>query len=462
MAKITGSSYVEGNLAPIREETTATELTVTGTLPDFLDGRYLRNGPNPIGDIDPATYHWFAGTGMVHGVRLRDGRAEWYRNRWVRSESVAEALGEEWAGGPTHAGMDFAANTHVIGHAGRTFAIVEAGSRPYELTETLDTVGPSDFGGTLPGGFTAHPKLDPTSGELHAMAYFWGWENKVQYIVVGRDGRVRRTVDVPTTGMTMMHDFSLTERHVVVYDLPVTFDLEKAGEGKFPYTWDPEYPARVGVMTRGGDGRDLEWFDVEQCYVYHPLNAYDDGDHIVLDVVRHPKTFATDHHGPFEGDPLLWRWTVDRIGGKVTEEQLDDLPQEFPRVDERLTGRRHRYGYSVGFDPATQAQAQAEAGEDRMRRLAMPRALLRHDLVAGTTEAHRLGADVEPGEFVFVPSGPDAAEDDGVLMGFAYDRSTDRSDLVVLDARSFDRVATVHLPVRVPQGFHGSWVPSAG
>ena len=227
-------------------------------------------------DPDPATYHWFIGSGMVHGVRLRDGKAEWYRNRWVRSADVADALGEEPRPGSVHAGMDFSANTNVIGHAGRTFAIVEAGARPYELTDELDTVGPCDFDGTLPGGYTAHPLPDPDTGELHAVSYFFGWGNKVQYSVIGTDGRVRRTVDVEVSGSPMMHDFSLTDGHVVIYDLPVTFDLESATTG-FPYGWNADYPARVGVMRRDSDGSDVRWLDVEPCYVYHPLNAYDDG-----------------------------------------------------------------------------------------------------------------------------------------------------------------------------------------
>jgi carotenoid cleavage dioxygenase-like enzyme len=133
------SRFVQGPFAPVAEEVTAFDLPVTGSLPTDLNGRYLRNGPNPLGLDDPGA-HWFLGPGMVHGVRLRDGRAEWYRNRWVRSRQVAESLGETWPGGPVHAGMDFAANTHVIAHAGRTLATVEAGALPYELTDELDTV----------------------------------------------------------------------------------------------------------------------------------------------------------------------------------------------------------------------------------------------------------------------------------------------------------------------------------
>ena len=184
--------YLQGHFAPVSEEVTATELPVDGELPEALCGRYLRNGPNPLTAPEPSTYHWFTGDGMVHGLRLRDGRAAWYRNRWVRSAAVARTLGEEWPRGPVHADMDFAANTNVIGHAGRTFALVEAGARPYELTDELETIGPSDFGGTLSGGYTAHPKRDPRTGELVAVSYFFGWGDDVEVTVVGTDGKCAR------------------------------------------------------------------------------------------------------------------------------------------------------------------------------------------------------------------------------------------------------------------------------
>ena len=155
-----GNKFLEGNFAPVRREHTITELAVTGRIPDFLDGRYLRNGPNPLSEVDPAAYHWFMGDGMVHGVRLRDGKAEWYRNRWVRNPAVAATLTARTAS--RFCGLDaLGANTNVIGHAGRTLALVEAGAPIYELTDELDTVGRCDFGGTLPGGYTAHPKRDP-------------------------------------------------------------------------------------------------------------------------------------------------------------------------------------------------------------------------------------------------------------------------------------------------------------
>jgi carotenoid cleavage dioxygenase len=443
-----GNRYLEGNFAPVTDEITATDLSVTGTLPDWLEGRYLRNGPNPT-NADPETYHWFTGHGMVHGVHVRDGKAQWYRNRFVRSQEVAAELGEEWTPGAEIHFMDYSPNTNVIGHAGRTFAIVEAGGRPYELDDELNTRGPCDFDGTLPGGYTAHPKRDPRTGELHAVSYYWGWGNNVQYTVIDADGRVRKVVDVETTGSPMLHDMSLTEKYAVIYDLPVVFDVELAMAGtRLPYRWDNDYPARVGLLPRDGEADDVRWFDVDPCYVFHPLNAYDEEDRVVIDLCRFERMFdAAVVRGPESSMPLLSRWTIDTSAGKVLEEQLDDRNQEFPRVDERRVGLRHRYGYTVS------ATADATGNFDFLGG-----AINRNDLVAGTTATRSLGPSRGPSEFVMVASSADAAEDDGVLMGYVSDAERDASDLVMLDAATLDTVAEVHLPVRVPYGFHGNWV----
>lgn len=441
---IVENRYLTGNFAPVHEEVTAIDLPVTGTIPESLRGRFLRNGPNPVSAVDPATYHWFGGDGMVHGVRLAAGKADWYRNRWVRAGGVIEALGVPDPGGEIHSGMDFAANTNVIGHAGKTLAIVEAGGRPIELSYELDTLRRGDFDGTLPNGFTAHPKRDPETGELHAVCYWWGLGNQVQYIVVDTSGKVTKVVPIETTGAPMLHDMGLSERYALVLDLPCVFDLELATAGRFPYKWDASYPARVGVLPRDGGNDDVKWFEIDPCYIFHPMNTFDDGDRVVFDAVRHPKMFATELNGPNEGRPTLDRWTFDLSNGKVVEERLDDRGQEFPRHDERLIGKPYRYGYALASDPGLVA-----------------RGILKHDLHDGTTVEHDFGAGTHAAEPVFVPAGDDAAEDDGYVMTFVYDESTDRSDLVILHAQDFagDPVASVHLPQRVPYGFHGNWVP---
>lgn len=454
MSTRVSNRYLEGLYAPVTTEETLVDLPVTGSLPGHLDGRFLRNGPNPIGTVDPATYHWFVGTGMVHGLRIRDGRAEWYRNRWVRSAEVASLLGEPTRPGPIHGGFDFAANTNVIGHAGRTFALVEAGSNPYELTDELDTIGPCDFDGTLGGGFSAHPHNDPTTGELHTVSYHWAWGNKVRYSVLDANARITRLVDVNTTGSPMLHDCALTASSVVILDLPVTFDLDQAMAGTpLPYRWDPEYPPRVGLLPRDGQTRDehrnnVQWFEVNPCYVFHTLNAYDQGDTVVVDVVRHERMFATDFTGPNEGLPSLERWVLDRSKGTVRTTPLSEGGHEFPRIDERRTGHPHRFGYTVGVSE--------ETGGD----VNFVDALFRHDVAAGTSQRRTFGPGTTVGEFVFVPSGPDAPEDDGVLMGFSHDPVSDTSRLEIVDAQTLSSIAAVQLPVRVPVGFHGNWVPA--
>jgi carotenoid cleavage dioxygenase len=446
MATATGNKYLEGIYAPLPAEVTATDLEVIGTLPDELEGRYLRNGPNPVAEQDPASYHWFVGDGMVHGVRLRGGRAEWYRARWVRGTRVTEALGEPPAPGERHAGMDNA-NTNVVAIGGRPHAIVEAGARPVELSDELDTVRHSDLGGTLPNGYTAHPKVDPATGQLHAIAYHWALPH-LQYVVIGPDGLVSKVEPIEVADGPMVHDCSITERWMVVYDLPVTFNVDDAMSGaRLPYGWNDAHPARVGLLPLGGSGADVRWFDVAPCYVFHPLNAHDDGDRVGLDVVRYASMFDQRKLGPDDAAPMLWRWTIDTVTGAVTEEQLSDQTFEFPRVDERLVGRPHRWGWGTEV---------AHAGRDN----AFGGRLVRIDGKTGATELIDLGAGRLGGVWVMVPRHAAAAEDDGWLVSLVYDTDADRSELVVLPAQdpADGPVARVLLPTRVPVGFHGNWV----
>jgi carotenoid cleavage dioxygenase-like enzyme len=448
---VTANPYLEGNFAPVLEEVTATELAVTGHVPEALFGRYLRNGPNPVSAPEPSSYHWFTGDGMVHGIRLRDGRAEWYRNRWVRSAQVARALGEEPRPGPVHADMDFAPNTNVIGHAGRTFAIVEAGARPYELSSELETIGPCDFGGTLQGGYTAHPKRDPLTGELYAVSYFFGWGNDVEVTIMDAQARVRSSRRVTMGGPVSVHDCAITQRSIVLLDLPVTFSLDAAAAGaSFPYRWEEGYRSRIGLLPRDGESTEVVWHDIEPCYVFHPMNAFDDagGDGVVVDVVRHPSMFRTRHLGPNEGAPTLERWHLDGHGGAVKEERLDDRGQEFPRVDERRVGLPHRYGYAVAV-----GESDDIVGTETR--------LLRHDFEKGTSVARSFGPGANVSEAVFVPREAGAVESDGWLLLLVHSSDTDTSALHILNAEDVtaEPQAVIHLPQRVPAGFHGNWVP---
>ena len=433
--------HLAGNYAPVLDELTTAELPVTGAIPPELAGWYLRNGPNPR---DADSGHWFVGDGMVHGVRVENGRAASYRNRWVRTRSFT---GEAGGGDPSNPDLSVGvANTHVVRHAGRTLALVET-AFPYQLTAELDTAGPYDFGGKLRTPMTAHPKTCPITGELHFFGYGGLYPPYLTYHRADAAGNltVSRPVDVPRH--TMMHDFSLTAEHVVFMDLPVVFDLETAKRGEdMPYRWDDDYGARLGVLRRDDPHGEIRWFAIDPCYVFHTLNAHEvtgpGGQQIVLHVCRYPRLWSAD--ATFGDKPTLWRWTIDLTTGTVVEEQLSDQHCEFPRINDRLAGLDSRFGHvTVTGAPGTE----------------LPGAIIRYDLHSGGAAVHRFGPGCYPGEAAFAPAdhrpgGP------GWLLTFVYDQAKDTSDLVIIDAGDISAppVATIALPRRVPFGIHGNWL----
>ena len=236
----------------------------------------MRNGANPF---TGTSIHPFFGDGMVHGVRLRDGAAEWYRNRYVQTPFIADPALDILDPSVVMDITASKANTHVVGHAGRILAL-EEGHVPYVLDGLLDTVGPTDFGGVLTGSFTAHPKICPVTGELLAFGYS-PLPPYLRYLRVSADGQLVQTEEITVGGPTMMHDFNVTRNHVIFMDLPAVFDLELAMRGEMPIHWDDAYPARLGVMPRDGTDADVRWYDIDPCYVFHPMNAYEDGERIV-------------------------------------------------------------------------------------------------------------------------------------------------------------------------------------
>ena len=433
--------HLDGNFAPVFEERTETGLEVTGSIPPELAGRFFRNGSNPQSGWSP---HWFLGNGMIHGVEIQGGRATWYRNRYVKTPLLTDPERQ-------HVGEDGAverhyscANTHVISHGGKILAL-EEGHFPFELTPDLETVGPWDYEGKLDTGMTAHPRICPETGEL----LFFSYSSTPPYLVyyrVAADGTLVQREEIDVKGPTMMHDWNVTRNHIVFMDLPVIFDMEMAGEGGFPIRWSDEYGARLGVMPRNGTNEDVVWYEIPPCYVFHPLNSYEDGDTIVLDVARYEKlAFGPNDSG---GTPAsMYRWEIDQKAGKVSGTQIDDLAVEFPRMNDSVIGLPHRYGYLAG----------GFGGEGT------PGAFLhKYDVQTGKRWTHALGGG-QAGEPVHAAAPGASGEDDGWVMTFVYDPARDRSDLVLLDATDFEKepVARIHLPARVPFGFHGSWIPDS-
>ena len=338
----TGAPYVAGNFAPLRSEVTALGLEVIGHVPEELTGRFLRIGPNPVDEPDLVRllrYHWFAGTGMVHGLRLRSGKAEWFRSRFVLDRDAAKVLSRRPLSGPGEGQRDGNVNTNLMNVGGTLCAVVEAGSLPVELDYRLESVRRTDFHGTLETGFTGHAHYDPITGEQHALAYepF----QPVRYISVDRDGRATTKARIDLPHIPLIHDMAFTQSFIVVPDFPVTFQPEHS-HTTFPWLWDDRRDSRIGLLPRSGDVSRIQWFEAPRCFAFHFANAYDDGEYTIIDLPKHKRMFLTDQNGPNEGTPILVRWKVHRPSGRLTETVLDDRGNEFPRINGGRGGQDYR------------------------------------------------------------------------------------------------------------------------
>ena len=430
--------HLKGNFAPIKEEFTEFDLEVTGAIPPELRGRFFRNGANPKTGWSP---HWFLGNGMIHGLALEGGKAHWYRNRYVQTPLLGDPEMPRFAEDGTADHTASCANTHVIRHAGRILAL-EEGAFPFEITPELETVGPHDFGGKLKTAMTAHPRICPETGEL----LFFGYGPMPPYLTyhrVSASGELVQSEEIDVKGPTMMHDWNVTRNFVVFMDLPVVFDLAALAEGGLPIKWSDDYGARLGVMPREGSNADVKWYEIDPCYVFHPMNSYEEEGRIIIDVCRMERM---EMAGGDDSPPMLHRWTIDPQKGSVTQDQLDDRASEFPRVQDAVVGRKNRYGYTIGMGSSAPDS--------------MGVSFMKYDLANGSREVHEFAGGVTVGEPVFATAPDATAEDDGWLLSFSYDPARDKSDLVILDAKnlSAEPVAKVHLPTRVPFGFHGSWI----
>ena len=468
--------FLTGAWEPWPMEGEARNLIIDGEIPKDLAGTLYRNGPNQ--QFAPRDeYHPFSGDGMVHAFQIEDGRCH-YRNRWVRTprfllereagESLFSSFSNPATSDPRTQGVPGGpSNTNVVWHAGRLLSLVEGGLPPMELDpETLETIGVFDYDGqltrpmdpevaelmgtklrddgTVPGIFTAHPKIDPVSGEMLGFGYSL-FAPYLTYLEVSADGRLVRNEEIEVPYPAMVHDFITTAEHVIFPLFPATMRIERAMQGESVLQWEPELGTKVGVMPRGGSSDDVVWIDADPSFVFHPMNAHTDGRTITAEMSQFA-SFPLAEAPPGGNPPLLTRWHIDLDAKTVRYEQLDDTVAEFPRLDERRTGLSYRYGFCAGGGDVA-------AG--------MPK-VLRYDLEAGRADVHDLGEHAAGSEPIFVPRSPDAPEGDGYVLSVVYRGDEGRSDLVVLDAQNLADapLATVKLPHRVPAGFHGNWRPA--
>jgi carotenoid cleavage dioxygenase len=454
----TVNPYLTGNYGPVLDELDA-PLTVKGELPKDLAGALYRNGPNP--QFTPrGEYHWFGGDGMIHGFFVEDGQAR-YRNRWVRTnkwrreneagKALFGTFGNPMTTDSSVLGQDSGvANTNIVWHAGRLMAL-EEGHMPTELDPvTLETKG---YAEQYRGRVTAHPKIDPETGEMVWFGYMVGdmpFTRTVSYGVTDAAGTVIRRDDFEAPYCSMVHDFLVTRRHALFPILPLTGSLERAMRGGAPFAWEPEKGSFVGVMARDADVASIRWFETDPCYVFHPMNMWEEGEKIFADVMEYPAAPLfplADGTRTKNQSATLARWTFDLAGQSnvIKRERLDDMAGEFPRFDERHAGLAYRHGWF-----AANTQRDGRIGFDAISQI---------DHQTGQRTDYLLPAGDAAGEPIFVPRKADAAEGDGWLLSVIYRGGEDVSELAVFEAQDIAAgpIATARAPRRVPFGFHGNW-----
>jgi len=457
----TDNPHLTGNNAPVHNEATFTDLEVIGEIPADISGNFLRVGPNPYYVPDADKYHIFDGDGMIHGVHIVGGTAT-YRNRFIASQALQEErakgkwiypginmFGDYIAKGEMP-GIKNSGNTAMVFHNNQLFAMMEGGT-PYRIKlPELETEGEHDFDGTLTHNFTAHPKVDAKSGEM--MTFGYGMTPPfLTYSVVDKAGRAVHTTELTIPKPVMMHDCAITENYTVFPDLPLIFDFEKMLAGGGLVNWDAANGCRIGIVPRNGDDATIRWFDIEESFLFHVANAWEEKDEVVFQACRSNRGGIESVAGVDVRETLgqLHEWRFNMTTGEVKSHAMDSKYYcDFPRIHDDLVGYKNRYIYAARFRVEPMPTFEGE---------------IKYDNETGDIQIHQFGEHCESGEAVFVPRKNASAEDDGYVVCFVYNSENGTSECQIIDAQHFEAepVARIQIPQRVPHGFHAAWVPDA-
>ncbi len=466
--------YLQGAWRPTFNEWNATfdakDAEVIGTIPEDIDGAYIRTGENqvhqPIG-----RYHPFDGDGLIHAMSFHKGQAS-YRSRFVRTEGFIaeqEAGGSLWAGlmEPPHKStrkgwgaqgwLKDSSSTDVVVHAGQILSTFYQCGEGYRLDPyTMEQYGAERW--VPEEGISAHAKFDPASGEL----LFFNYSKQapfMHYGVVGPDNELKHYIPVELPGPRLPHDMAFTQNYSILNDMPMFWNAELLKKNLHAVEFHPDMPSRFAILPRYGQPEDIRWFEAQPTYVLHWLNAYEEGDEIVLDGYfqeePQPKSFPDAPEGlermmAFLAlgliKPRLHRWRFNLKTGQTHEQHLDDRDLEFGMINQQYAGRKYRYCYSAIPDP------------DRF----MIKGVVKHDLECGQSWSYQFGEGVYASESPFVPRIGAQAEDDGYLISYTSDVENDISECVILDAQDIEAgpICRIKLPERICSGTHAVWADS--
>ncbi|XP_022018126.2 carotenoid 9,10(9',10')-cleavage dioxygenase 1 [Helianthus annuus] len=477
--------WLSHNFAPVHETPPSKHLPVIGHLPECLNGEFVRVGPNP--KFPPvAGYHWFDGDGMIHGLRIKDGKPS-YLSRYVRTSRLTQ---EEFFGGSkfTKIGdlkgpfgflmiliemirsklkiLDLSygigtGNTALIYHHGKLLALFE-GDKPYVIKVLedgdLQTLGLMDYDERLSHNFTAHPKIDPVTGEMFAFGYS-RTQPYVMYRVISKDGVMNDPVQITIPESIMMHDFAITQNYAIFMDLPLYFRPKEMVKGeKFSYLFDPTKKARFGILPRYAKNElQIKWFELPTCFIFHTANAWEEGNEVILIACRlqNPNLDMVPSNN-FTNELYEMRFNME--SGIASQKKLSESAVDFPKVNQFYTGRKQRYVYATKLDNIGKVtaivkfdlHAEPETGKTKIE-------------TGGNIQGiYELGLGIFGSEAIFVPNQPgrDSEEDDGYLIFFTHDESKRKSSVTIIDAKTMspNPVAVIPLPHRVPYGFHAFFV----
>jgi carotenoid cleavage dioxygenase-like enzyme len=459
---------------PIQMECNAYDLLVEGEVPKELHGSLYRNGPNqrfnPRGD-----YHLFAGDGMLHAFHIKDGVVN-YNNRWARTakwkiedrerRNVINPMNpfdcEPEYSDFVFSDKDGLANTAVVWHADRLLTI-EEGHPPFEMEpDTLDSIGSWNYAGKLNSAMTAHPKVDPDTGEMVFFAYMASGPFSADVIIhkVSPEGLLTDSVVLPTPYSAMVHDFVITENYIMIPIMPISGSLDRAMVGGPPFAWEPDLGVHLAILPRhGGTAEDVRWIEMDLCFAFHFMNGFDKDGVITIDACEFetaPLFPTPDGESTGASHPHLSRWTIDMNDedARAQSTRLDENEAEFPQCDPRYMGKPYRHGWYTSPDGKMKSDM---AENDNYYNV-----VGHYDHETGKEDRYSCGQAMVS-EALFVPKSADAAEGEGYLLSVVTSFETRNSSLFIFDALKVATgpLAKVHLSHCVPSGFHGTWRPGA-
>ena len=458
---------LDGNNAPVLDESVFDDMQVLGEVPRDLNGLYVRNGPNAFYPPD-WRYHAYDGDGMLHAVRFTDGKVR-YRNRFVQTAGLQEerAAGHAlWKGlkEPMRADrpdqpLKNTANTDVKYHAGQLIAMWYRSGMPYALDpDTLETLGTADYDGAY-AKISAHSRPDAHTGELMFFDYSLT-APYMEYGVIGPDRRLKTKIEIPLPGRRLPHDMAITPNYSILHDFPLWPDAEALQAGRYKVRFHADQPSRFAIVPRHGSSGDIRWFEAKPTYMLHVVNAWEEDQTIVMVGTPYRVHETADGHidsrrlertiNQRQRDFLLYEWRFDLRTGTTSERIIDDvLNSEFPVINSACQGYKNRYSYNIVFP---------QGGREEPR---FP-GLVKYDLGTGGYVAFSAGPQYFYNEPGFAPRDNSTSEDDGYLVMPVWNPVDRRSEIQVFDCKDArlaqGPVARILMPRRIPHGFHGTFV----